>query len=214
MLGVLKWPVGVLSLLALPLCLIAGWKLLVRIWHEPTPAMAFIVGLVVYFLLWYLILRRRLFGSFFSTLEHELTHALFAILTLHRVTGLKSTFTRGGHMTYVTYGGAENWLIGLAPYFFPTVSIAILLVLGFVPIEFHWWAEWLLGAATAYHVTSTMHETHAGQTDLQRAGYLFCALFLPTANIISFGMIFAFSHAGWPGILRFFQDFAPPFIDH
>ena len=58
--------------------------------------------------------------QWFSTLEHELTHAIFAILSLNRVTGLNATGREGGVTHYQGYG---NWVITLAPYFVPTVTI-------------------------------------------------------------------------------------------
>lgn len=205
----LKWPVAIATLLLLPLSVIAALRLAGRIWADPTPAMAFVFGLVAYFAAWHLLLRHRLLGTFFSTLEHELTHAIFALATFHPVKQLRSTFTRGGHVLYMLYRSEGNWLITISPYFVPTLSLALMLLLAAVPAEYRWWTEWLLGAVTAYHVTSTMRETDLRQPDLQKVGYLFCFLFLPTANLIAFGVIFAFAHGGAPGIMTFLTDLLP-----
>ena len=208
-LAAVKWPVALAALVALPFSVIASLKLVGRIWAEPTPVMAFTFGLIAYFAAWHFIFRHRLFGTFFSTLEHELTHALFALATFHPVRELKSSFKTGGHVKYRTWGTDGNWLITISPYFFPTMSIALLLLLAAIPASYRWWAEWLLGALTAYHITSTMHETHAGQTDIQKVGFLFSFLFLPAANIISLGTIVAFCHGGLGGVAKFVADMIP-----
>ena len=125
----LKWPVAVVSILILPWALMASLRLAARIWTQPTPVLAFILGLVAYSAAWHLLFRHRLFGTFFSTLEHELTHAIFALATFHPIEQLRSTFTRGGHVKYWLYKSSGNWLITISPYFVPTLSFALILVL-------------------------------------------------------------------------------------
>jgi hypothetical protein len=49
-----------------------------------------------YFALSWWWFKRSPMGQWFSTLEHELIHALFAVLTLNRVTGLNATSHAGG----------------------------------------------------------------------------------------------------------------------
>ena len=70
-------------------------------------------------------LRRSGSKSWLYTLEHELTHALFAVLTLNRVTSL-SAQQGSGHLAYE---GPGNWLVSLAPYFFPAFCVLPLLAL-------------------------------------------------------------------------------------
>jgi hypothetical protein len=199
----LKWPTAVAAALLLPPALSAAWLLVRRIVHEPTPIVAFALGLALYLIVWQLVLRQRIFGSFFSVLEHELTHALFALATLHPVTGLRATFYAGGH---VRWRGRGNWLIYLSPYFFPTVCVAIIAAAALVPDAWRWWADALLGAATAYHLTSTMQETHGGQTDLAHVGFVFSLLVLPTANVVALGTVVAFCHDGLGGLQQFVGD--------
>jgi len=139
-------------------------------------------------------------------LEHELTHALFAIVTFHKVTGLRATWRSGGHMTYQ---GAGNWLITVAPYFFPTICLFILAASVLLPDSFHTPVGGLMGVAIGYHVTSTYRETHAGQSDLKKAGWPFCLLFLPTANIISYGILLSFCHGGTSAMLSFLKETLP-----
>lgn len=199
----LKWPAALLALLALPGGLLACGKLLLAILYLPGPLLPFCLGAAGYLALWWLVLRRRVMGSFFSTLEHELTHALFALATFHPVIGIRSTWSRGGH---IRYRGEGNWLITISPYFFPTVSLLVLAAGLLLSGGARTTADVLLGASVAYHITSTMHETHPGQTDLQKVGLLFCLTFLPAANLISFGVIIAFCHHGLPSVVQFMRD--------
>jgi len=160
---------------------------------EATKILPFLLGIVIYAVTWAMLFRKPGFGSMLSTLEHEITHSVFALLTLHPVTSLKTSWNKGGHMTF---RGEGNWLIFIAPYFFPTLSVVVMLVtLGLDP-EALGWASGALGATVSYHATSTWRETHRQQTDLQMVGFPFAACFLPTANVVSFGLILSMARGG------------------
>jgi hypothetical protein len=188
----LKWPVAVASVLLLIPSLQQSFELLKSMASTPQPIIPFLGGAALYFTLWRLFIRFWR-TTLLSTLEHELTHALFAILTLHRVVGLRTTWNQGGH---VEYQGRGNWLITVAPYFFPTICFVQILLAALIPMLRSPVVDALIGAAFAYHVTSTLRETHPGQTDLQKSGFLFCFAFLPTANLLSNGLVLAYSFGG------------------
>ncbi len=192
----LKWPVAIAALVLLVPSVLASFELVVACARTPETILAFIGGAGLYLLVWVWTIRRWR-TTFLSTFEHEFTHALFAILTLHRVTELKTTWKSGGHVRII---GLGNWLITVAPYFFPTVCFVLIPVfrlLTFVPTNV---ADAIVGAAFVYHITSTMRETHSGQTDLQLVGYLFSVMFLPTAILVSHGTVLAFAWGGLKGI--------------
>ena len=132
---------------------------------------------------------RRSLG-FFATLEHELTHALFAWATFHRVIGFRATLRSGGHIRYV---GRGNWLIAVAPYFFPTISLLVNVVLSWLPGRHLVLGSAVLGVTVAYHALSTWSETHRHQSDLREAGMLFCLLFLTAANARVFGLLLSYA---------------------
>ena len=160
----------------------------------PEHVLPFILGFVGYVVGWWLLFRKRSWGSAFSTLEHELTHALFAVLTFHRVKSIKTTWDQGGVMHFE---GGGNWLIMIAPYFVPTLSLVVLAVMFFMDGGGPHWLHIGLGATVSYHATSTWRETNREQTDLQEVGFLFAFLFLPAANVLSYGLIFAVVVGGW-----------------
>jgi hypothetical protein len=194
----LKWPTAFLALAFLPGALLASIELLVQASLDPAIT-RFLMGFALYSVVWWWFFRRSRF-AFILTLEHELTHALFAMLTFHRVTGLRVTAFRGGHMRFV---GEGNWLITVAPYFFPTLSMFLLVVAWVIPAPLAGVVNFLVGGSFAYHMTSTLRETHPGQTDLQQTGMVFCLCFLPAANIVTFGAVLGFVYDGWPGATKF-----------
>ena len=189
-LGRLKWPLAVLSLLCVPGLLVGCYELALHIAALPTWVTPFAVGLVGYWVCDHLLFRRRFMGSAFSTLEHELTHAVMAWLCLRGVSGLEVTWSRGGR---IRVHGGSNWLIDLGPYFFPTFSVLVVLVSRFLPSRWGGIAELVLGASLAYHLISTWRETHSKQTDLHEAGMQFSAVFLPGAYLLWNGAVVAFA---------------------
>jgi len=181
LINLLKWPVAILSVLLFIPVSYRLWKVLDYIYHHIDAYSLLFYGIVAYFVLWNLWFKHSVMMQWFSTLEHELTHATFAILSLNRVTGLNATGREGGVTHYQGYG---NWIITLAPYFVPTVSLVVLLFLSLAKPTYYSVLFFIMGLSIAYHLQSTWQETHRAQTDLQKSGWLFVWLFLPTANLL------------------------------
>jgi hypothetical protein len=192
----LKWPTAFIFILFTPA---AALLLIGELQQSVTGSGYFwplLLGHLSYQYMWCLWIRKTSV-SFFSTLEHEITHCIFAVITFNRVTGLRATLREGGRMTYE---GSGNWLLTISPYFFPTVTVTLLLVMPLIDAQGTIAMHLAIGASMAYHATSTWTETHHAQTDLRDAGFLFSICFLPTANLLSFSLIFATLRAGWSGI--------------
>ena len=114
---------------------------------------------------------------------HELTHALWTWMFGGKVKQLKVSST-GGHVVV----SKNNFLIVLAPYFFPLY--AALVVLGFGLGNWLWdwraylvWFHLALGAAYAFHVTLTWHVLQMQQSDVTSQGWLFSAVIIFLGNI-------------------------------
>ena len=195
LLGWLKWPIAALSVFLLPGLLLSLYEMLQGFAKAPKPLYPFLSGAALYAVLWLIFFRRPMFGAFFSTMEHELTHAIFAWLTLHRVVGFRATWSSGGHIRYI---GKGNWLIAIAPYFFPTLSVLVLIVLAFLPKGYLYYGSLALGASVAYHACSSWAETHRHQTDLREVGFLFCLCFLPSISVLMYGLLLSFAAGGLP----------------
>jgi hypothetical protein len=115
---------------------------------------------------------------------HELTHVLWAWLMGGRIKRFKAS-ARGGHVVVTRC----NFLIALAPYFFPLYALAVAAAFGGMRLAwdmrpytavFHL----LLGAAYAFHLTLTWHILKTTQTDITDQGYLFSGAVIFLGNVV------------------------------
>ena len=187
LLGWLKWPAAAIGLIFLPGLLYALYVVIRGVATHPGNAVPFLIGAGAYAAFFIAVASRRI--GFWTVLEHELTHALFAWATFHRVVGF-AAMRSGGHVRYV---GRGNWLIAIAPYFFPTFVLFVIAVLTWLPPHHLAVGAAVLGAAVAHHVLSTWSETHRHQTDLREVGWLWSWMFLPAVNAFVLGLILAYA---------------------
>ncbi len=206
-----KWPIALLMITLLPASVMSLLKIGVQVLGDLDSMVYCLLGAGLYLVLDYTLFSKRFMGSSFSTFEHELTHALFAWMTLHRVTKLKVTWSSGGMVEIV---GGGNWLISLAPYWFPTLCVPFMLMSQAGQFTGMWWVSASLGASYCYHLLSTWRETHREQTDIQQTGFLFAWLFLPSANIIMTGVILAFAQGGVDGAIHFIAKLTLTYQEH
>ncbi len=199
----IKWPVAVMMLLVVPAAMQSFHRYYVirdqLNWHN---LIYFAVGMAFFAAVRVFVIMRR--GAA-GTMEHEITHLLFALLTLHPVNGMEVKDAGGGSMSFT---GEGNWLIAIAPYFFPLTaftmmffSIAVQHIIGYAPD----WVFVAMGAAVSYNLFSFAEQLHPGQTDFKVAGYLFSICFLPGANCLAFGTLFSFVERGFNGIVFFYR---------
>ena len=196
--GVLKWPIAMISTVSVPALALV---LLDTLRENISNLQWLLFGFGTYLIFWRIFLK-RLRNRWFSAFEHELTHCIFAVATGNRVIGMRVTAVKGGHMQYI---GTPSWLIDVAPYFFPTITIVALLILPWVPTVTPDEALFIVGITVAYHLTSTWVETHTGQSDLQKAGFIFSPLFLLGANIACFNIVLNVALFGWVGIVKWYD---------
>ncbi len=167
---------------------------------------AFAVGAALFFPT--LFVARRVFPSLWSyleTLEHEMTHLVVGLLFLKIPVGLRVSAHEGGEVRQIGRGTTGETWIALAPYFFPTVSIAVLALAYLAGLKDSWTVG-ALGWTTAFHLVSNWGETSFRQPDLQKAGLLKTLLILPVMNLICYGAVLAFVAAGGGGFLSFWSD--------
>jgi hypothetical protein len=119
-------------------------------------------------------------------LGHELTHALWALLMGARVSGLQVRKTGGQVMT-----SKSNWLITLAPYFFP--FYAMLFIALFSAAHWVWNLEryrdalfFLVGFGWSFHVTFTLLMLlTVRQPDVKAEGLLFSLVVIYSMNLLA-----------------------------
>lgn len=195
----LKWPVAVYMLVSLP-AYVQSFSFFT---FMNIPAMAMLGGVFLFF-----ISRGFMDSEMKISMEiaaHEMTHAFFALLTLHKVKSIRvNPDNDGGEMSFT---GPGNWLIIIAPYFFPLFGmlamIGISVYTRYAPSNFI--LNGIMGFFIAYHIDTVASQIHEKQTDLPKVSYKFCVMFLPSANIWAVCSMMAFNSRGWKGF-GIYQD--------
>ena len=136
---------------------------------------------------------------------HELTHALWTWLFGGQVKRMKVT-SSGGHVVI----SKTNFVIALAPYFFPLYAALVVVVFALGNMIWNWhgylvWFHLCVGAAYAFHVTLTFHTLQTRQSDITSQGWLFSTviIFLGNVCVLLFGVplltekVSLFSALGW-----------------
>lgn len=148
---------------------------------------------------------KRFFNSlwcYVETLVHELTHLLIGLLFLKIPVGIRVSAHEGGEVRQIGFGTTGQIWVTLAPYFFPTVSLFVLIVAYFLKLN-NQTLFGILGFTTLFHLVSNWTETSFRQPDLQKAGILKTILILPVMNLIFYGAVLAFTANGGKGFRSF-----------
>lgn len=134
-------------------------------------------------------------------MAHEFTHSFFALLTFHKVKHIRlNPDDTGGEMGFV---GDGNWLIIIAPYFFPLFCFIYICVINFLPKQLIW--NGILGYFLGYHIDTVFSQIHPDQTDLKKVGFRFCFMFLPGINLYTIGSLLAYNSKGLTGFIQYFH---------
>jgi hypothetical protein len=176
----------VVGIILIPFC-IAGtstlWSLIMKLdpgdQAVPYPLMALVAG----FLLWQMIfifLPRPVRTYVFA---HELTHALWGTLMGARVSKFKVSKAQGSVTLSKT-----NFLITLAPYFFPLYTVLIIILYYalniFLEVE-RYHSVWLglIGFTWGFHLSFTIITLMQRQSDIRAYGHLFSYMFIYLMNV-------------------------------
>ncbi len=184
-----KWIKFIIAVCLLPVCggaVMALLKVLRAAGNADTTWIPFLGGVACWCVIFFLLPKPMWIYVF----GHELTHALWTWLFGGKVKKMKVT-SSGGHVVVTK----TNFLITLAPYFFPLYAMIVIAVFALG----HWIWNWqkffvyfhlLLGAAYAFHVTLTFHTLQTRQSDITSQGYLFSAviIFLGNVAVLLFGI--------------------------
>ena len=184
-----KWIKFLIALLLLPVCAGAAralWLVLRAGYGADTVWIPLLGGAACWCVIFFLMPKPMWIYVF----GHELTHALWTWLFGGQVKKMKVT-SKGGHVVI----SKTNFVIALAPYFFPLYAIIVIAVFALGNLIWNWhgylvWFYLLLGAAYAFHVTLTFHVLQTRQSDITSQGYLFSAvvIFLGNAVVLLFGI--------------------------
>lgn len=197
LINLFKWPVAIFLLFSIPALI----KSVDFFKFTDLKYVAMCAGFFLFF-----IARSFMDGSTRASMEvlaHELTHAFFALITFHKVKGIKiNQDDTGGAMSFE---GEGNWLIVIAPYFFPLYCLMLMVGISiytmFAPSNFI--LSFILGFFVGFHFDMVGSQIHEKQTDLPKVGYPFCAVFLFPANLWMIGSVLAFNSKSWDGIITY-----------
>jgi hypothetical protein len=178
-----KWCKFIIGLLLLPLC-VGAVEALWRVLRESGDSATIWVGLLGGAACWLVIYALLPAPMWLYVVGHEFTHVLWTWLFGGKVKKFKAS-SRGGHVIVTK----TNFLIALAPYFFPVYALAVVCVFLIGHLIWNWgaylvWFHLLLGAAYAFHVTLTWHILKTEQSDITSQGYLFSTVVIFLGNIL------------------------------
>lgn len=156
-----------------------------------------LIGFVSYIPI-HFIFRRLIILHVFS---HEISHALWSVLFGGKVSEIYVSRNQGGYATY-TKG---NFIVTLAPYFFPLYSIFFLIIWFLAADGYKPWLTAAIGFSMCFHVMLTIYSIRLGQPDLKSSGVLFSISFIYVMNCVIMGIIFC-KTAGVMGTMAFLKD--------
>jgi len=178
-----KWVKFLIGLLLLPVCVATAktaWQTLAlggaadRVW---LPMLAGAAAWTAVFVL----LPKPMW---IYVLGHEMTHAVWTWACGGQVKRLRAS-SEGGHVLTTK----SNFVIALAPYFFPFYAALVTLVFVVGNLIWRWggylpWFHFLLGAAYAFHLTLTFEILKTRQSDITSQGYLFSTVVIFLGNAL------------------------------
>ena len=216
----MRFFVGLLALFLIPGSAVACRDSLVLLLQMQDLWMPLAAGILTGILLYFLVIRKL---TVISTFEHELTHALVALLIFRRIHKFVVTRNRGGQVQYSGKFGGEfgDLVIGLAPYFLPTFTLISALVRPFLPKEWFPWYDGFIGFTLAFQFLTNIEETRQSWTkksfsgagdrqktksDIGKVGYIFAFLVIPGFGLFLYGIIFCLMVSGYQGLWAFFKS--------
>lgn len=177
-----KWLKTIIAVLLLPLC-VGAIHALIKVLRVAGGAetfwVAFIGGAACWLVVFLLLPKPMLIYVF----GHELTHVLWTWLFGGSVRKFKAS-ANGGHVVI----SKSNFLIVLAPYFFPLYVVCVVAFFAVGHLLFGWTRympvfHLLVGAAYAFHLTLTWHILQTQQSDITSQGYLFSGVIIFLGNV-------------------------------
>jgi len=189
--AVLLWPLaGCLGYALLKM----GWDLP---WFAAGNLPCFAAGFAAYLIVQALFWR----PLFLYVMGHELTHALAAVLHGGQADDLRVS-TKGGMVKV----NVNNFLVNLAPYFFPIYTAAVAAIYTIAAEPYKPALVALIGFTLAFHFALTAYSLKQHQSDITEVGWLFALPFIACVNVlISSGVLRLIAPESFQ-FHRFFQE--------
>jgi len=115
---------------------------------------------------------------------HELTHAFWTILFRGKIKEFNVSSKSGSVIT-----SKSNFLISLAPYFFPIYTFLIIFIFYilafFLPVsKYIEWLFFFVGVSYSFHIFLNFESLSIGQSDVKKTGKVFSYIVITILNII------------------------------
>ncbi len=159
----------------------------------------FVLGAIIYIIMWLAFYSRK--ERFWSIIEHEMTHALFALLSRKKIHSLSAS--RDGGRVEIE---GENFMIALSPYFFPLLAMIVVILKPSILPQYQWILNGVMGFAFMSHLLHMTKEFHPAQPDLRRTGMLFSLIVVVFFNLFFFGVCLAALDGEWSLIINFIRS--------
>lgn len=195
-----KIPKILLGVLLLPFCFGMTWQLGSTVFSIPYKGdlpYFFMAGGIAYLTI-HILFKKPILTYVFA---HELTHAFFAVLFGGSIKAFHAT-ERGGQVTVTK----SNFLITLAPYFFPLYTFLVLILSLLVqpsqtgPVRT---IVFMAGATFAFHILLTLIFLKADQKDIREEGAFFSYPLIYLFNVVFAALLMHLLLAQKNGFLDF-----------
>ena len=137
---------------------------------------SFLAGFIIYLLVHFLFYK----PVFAHVMAHELTHMLWAAIFGGKTQSLHVSSTGGKVMI-----SKSNFMISLAPYFFPLYAMATTLIFYIAQDKYRVFVAFFVGVSLSFHIALTLFSLTTEQSDLkQDSNLVFSLAFVYLMNII------------------------------
>jgi Peptidase M50B-like len=190
-----------LGLALLPFCAGFTWQFGAAVFsmaYKPELPYYFLAGGLAYLCV-HILFKKPILTYVFG---HELTHAFFAVLFGGSVKSFQAS-ERGGRVTITK----SNFIITLAPYFFPLYTFAALIFYWLAAAaNVRWAAGWSIffaGAAFSFHLILTFFFLQTDQSDIKEHGAVFSYPLIYLFNVLFAAFLVHALLSKNPGFLGF-----------
>lgn len=154
------------------------------------------------FLLFFLLINKYVKNdNFWLTYRHETIHSLFTVLTFNKPIGLNAFKGEGS----AHYMGRPNMWIVLSPYFFPLLSLLLIIIsLLFSKPSNLFYA--FLGVFYAIDIVAVKKDIYSDQSDLKKYPFLINAVFVVFNWIFYLGIVFFYVTGNSKAMLHFIKE--------
>jgi len=136
----------------------------------------FVLGFVFYLAAHFLFYK----PIFIHVMTHELTHLLWAYLFGGRAKKLEVSHNGGKVLI-----SKSNFLISLAPYFFPLYTFFFIIIYLIARVEFLPYIAFFIGASLSFHIALTLYSLKTNQSDFTEDSNIFFSIsFIFFMNVI------------------------------